>query len=105
MGMLFRCFSYRFARERYCPSQLIFLLIPSFWTQEAGTVRCAYAFRHNDPHQCVVGSIAFYLYLQFDVEMEPWPEFGSVDRTWHSIKLLRHRSDPYKQLGYPVQLK
>src|SRR5947199_10826661 len=81
------------------------LLIVLFQTQEAGTVRYAYAFRHNDPRQCVVGSIAFYLYLWFDIGMEPWPEFGSADMTWHSIKLLRHKNDPYKQLGYHAQLK
>ena len=68
-------------------------------------MRYAYAFRHSDPRQCVVSSIAFYLYLRFDVGKEAWPEFGSTDLKWHSIKLLRHRSDPCKQLGYPAQLK
>ena len=81
------------------------LLIVLFQTQEAGTVRYAYAFRHYDPRQCVVGSIAFYLYLRFDVGKESWPEFGSANMEWHSIKLLRQRNDPSKQLGYAAQLK
>jgi Centromere DNA-binding protein complex CBF3 subunit, domain 2/Transcriptional activator of glycolytic enzymes len=68
-------------------------------------VRYAYAFRHKDPRQCIVGSIAFYLFLRFDIDRESWPEFNDPDFGWHSIKLLRHRSDPIKRLGYNAQLK
>lgn len=70
-----------------------------------GTVRYAYAFRHKDPRQCIVGSIAFYLFLRFNVMGESWPEFNSPNFSWHSIKLLRQRANPIKKLGYGAQLK
>jgi DNA-binding transcriptional MerR regulator len=68
-------------------------------------VRYSYAFRHKDPVQCIVGSIALYLFLRFDVGRESWPDFGNRNFGWHSIKLIRNKTDPTVALGYSAQLK
>jgi hypothetical protein len=68
-------------------------------------VRYSYAFRHKDPVQCIVSSIAFYLFLRFDVGQEPWPDFGNRDFGWHSIKLIRNKTSPITALTYGAQLK
>lgn len=69
-------------------------------------MRYSYAFRHKDPVQCIIGSIAMYLFLRFDVGQEPWPSFGLPGFGWHAIKLLRNTTaDPTKELTYSAQLK
>jgi hypothetical protein len=53
---------------------------------------------------CTVSAIAFYLFLRFQVQREPWPTFD-VTMDWQDIKLLRSQKDPKVALKYPAQLK
>jgi Centromere DNA-binding protein complex CBF3 subunit, domain 2 len=46
--------------------------------------------------------MAFYLFLRFNVDREPWPDFSDM-LGWQKIKLLRNRISSTKKLSYSAQ--
>jgi Centromere DNA-binding protein complex CBF3 subunit, domain 2 len=67
-------------------------------------VQYACAFRNKAVESCPVGALALYLFVRFDVKMEPWPPFD--DRLqWYKTKLLGKIDKPFTEVAYSTHLE
>jgi len=61
------------------------------------------ALRSRDPAICVLGAVAFYLLLRWDLTDEPFPSFKSRLQ-WYDIRLLKStEAGPTSELAYNSQ--
>ena len=68
-----------------------------------GRLETAGALRNRDPLICVLGALAFYLLVRWDLSPEPFPDLQ--DRpTWYDIRLIKaNGTDPTTALSYNSQ--
>jgi len=68
-----------------------------------GRLETAGALRSRDPAICVLGAVAFYLLLRWDLTDEPFPSFKSRSQ-WYDIRLLKStEAGPTSELAYNSQ--
>jgi hypothetical protein len=72
-------------------------------TTQHGRLETAGALRSRDPDICLLGALAFYLLLRWDLSPEPFPDFGSP-RQWYSTRLIKAAgADPSAGISYNTQ--
>ena len=93
-------FTFEFADEGPTRCMPLVITTRAGKQNQHGRLETAGALRSRDPAICVLGAVAFYLLLRWDLTDEPFPDFESRAR-WYDIRLLKSTdASPTSEFAY-----
>ena len=96
-------FTFEFADEGPTRCMPLVITTRAGKQNQHGRLETAGALRSRDPAICVLGAVAFYLLLRWDLTDEPFPDFESRAR-WYDIRLLKSTdARPTSEFAYNSQ--
>lgn len=96
-------FTFEFAGEGPTRCMPLIITTRAGKQNQHGRLETAGALRSRDPLICVLGAVAFYLLLRWDLTDEPFPSLKSRAQ-WYDIRLLKSTdAGPTSELAYNSQ--
>ncbi|KAK4206867.1 short-chain dehydrogenase, partial [Rhypophila decipiens] len=96
-------FTFEFAGEGPTRCMPLIITTRAGKQNQHGRLETAGALRSRDPFVCVLGAVAFYLLLRWDLTDEPFPSFKNRAQ-WYDIRLLKSTdAGPTSELAYNSQ--
>ena len=96
-------FTFEFADEGPTRCMPLVITTRAGKQNQHGRLETAGALRSRDPAICVLGAVAFYLLLRWDLTDEPFPGFESRAQ-WYDIRLLKSTdASPTSEFAYNSQ--
>ena len=96
-------FTFEFAGEGPTRCMPLIITTRAGKQNQHGRLETAGALRSRDPLICVLGAVAFYLLLRWDLTDEPFPDFNNRAQ-WYDIRLLKSTdAGPTSEFAYNSQ--
>jgi hypothetical protein len=96
-------FTFEFAGEGPSRCMPLIMTTRAGKQNQHGRLETAGALRNRDPLICLLGAVAFYLLLRWDLSDEPFPDFQNRAQ-WYDIRLLKSTdASPTSEFAYNSQ--